>query len=150
MEEKLHFEITIQASPKKVYQSVIEDQTYREWTEPFSSGSYYSGSWEKGAKIKFLGPGKSGELMGMVSRIEENIPYQYISIEHLGLVIGESEIYNGPEVDKWKGIHENYTFEDLNGGTVFKVDLDDTGEMREFFLDTWPVALRRLKEISER
>jgi uncharacterized protein YndB with AHSA1/START domain len=150
MADKMHFEVMIHASPEKVYKRVIDDATYREWTEPFSPGSYYEGSWQKNEKILFLGPDKEGKMHGMVSRIEENIPNEYISIEHLGLVKDGQEITSGEGVDTWKGAHENYTLERENGDTRFKVDLDTNGEMEEFFRDTWPKALDKLKEVCER
>ena len=65
MEQKLHFEIAIQASPEKVYQRLIDDQFYREWTEPFYPGSFYKGSWEKNSSIQFLAVDEDGQLQGI-------------------------------------------------------------------------------------
>jgi hypothetical protein len=150
MEDRMHFEVVIHASPEKVYKRVIEDETYREWTAPFFPGSYYEGSWQNNEKILFLAPGKEGKPSGMVSRIAENIPNKFISIEHLGLVKDGNEFLSGEGVDEWKGAHENYTLERENGDTRFMVDMDTSGEMVEFFQETWPKALDKLKEVCER
>jgi hypothetical protein len=149
MEKKLKFEIVINASPQKVYEKLIDDRYYREWTMPFCPGSLYQGSWDRGAKILFLAPDKNGELQGMVSRIEENIPFKYISIQHLGMIKDGREILEGPEVDAWKGAHENYTLENEGGKTRFLVDMDSGFDMESFMLETWPKALNILKEICE-
>jgi hypothetical protein len=61
MSDKLHFEILIDSTPNEVYQKMIDDKIYREWTEPFFPGSYYEGSWEKSSKIRFLGPSEDGK-----------------------------------------------------------------------------------------
>lgn len=147
----LHFEIAIQAPVEKVYATMLADESYRKWTEVFSPGSYYKGSWEKGSTILFLGPGEKGEG-GMISRIKENIPEQFVSIEHLGMVKDGVEITSGPEVDSWAGALENYTFEAADGGgTLLKVDMLSSGDanMEQYFNDTWPKALQTLKGLCE-
>jgi hypothetical protein len=148
--EKLHFEIQIKAPAEKVYRLMLEDKTYREWTAVFSEGSYYKGNWEQGSKIHFLAE-RDGKASGMVSRIETNIPNEFVSIEHLGIVQDSEEITSGPSVDPWKGCHENYTFETVPDGTLLKIDMEtDGGEMDGYFSETWPKALTILKEICER
>ena len=147
--EMMHFEITIDASIEKVYKITIDEKTYSEWTSEFNPTSLYKGSWEKGSKILFLGTEQGGTIGGMVSRIKENIPNRYISIEHLGIVRDGKEITSGPEIEKWAGMNENYTFTDVNGKTLFSVDMDSTDEFKSYFLRTWPKALKRLKSICE-
>ncbi len=147
--ETLHFEIIIDAEIEKVYSAMTDEQHYREWTAAFSPTSQYKGSWEKGAKILFLGTDQDGNIGGMVSQIKENIPNRYISIEHLGIIQGEEEITSGPEVEGWAGALENYTFEKVNGKILISVDLDANQEFMSYFLTTWPKALNKLKEICE-
>ena len=76
----------------------------------FTAGSYYSGDWSKGSKILFLGPGEDGKTSGMVARIAENRPYEFISIEHLGEVVNGVEDLTSEKVKSWAGAHEDYTF----------------------------------------
>jgi uncharacterized protein YndB with AHSA1/START domain len=147
--ERLHFEITINASVEKVYSTMIEDQPYRKWTATFNDTSHFKGSWEKGSKIYFLGTRQNGVTEGMVSRIKENIQNQFISIEHLGFVQDDKELTTGPEVEGWAGAFENYTFEATNGKTLLSIDLDVNEEFKAYFIDTWPKALEVLKEICE-
>jgi uncharacterized protein YndB with AHSA1/START domain len=146
--DRLFFEILIKASPEKVYQTMLDDNTYRDWTSEFSAGSHYKGSWEKGSKILFIGPGENGE-MGMVSRIEDNIPAKFVSIKHLGLVENGVEVTSGPSVAGWAGAFENYTFQDKDGMTLLKVDLDSNEEFKGYFETTWPKALDQLKSLCE-
>lgn len=148
--QKLHFSITINAPKEKVWNTMLEDQTYREWTTAFNPGSYYKGDWSKGSKMLFLGPNpENGEEGGMVSRIAENKPYEFISIEHLGIVKNGIEDTTSEEAKKWTPAFENYTFEEVNGTTRLLVDTDSEESYAEMFNNMWPEALQKLKNLAE-
>ena len=147
--DSMHFEIQINAPTSKVFDIMLADETYRDWTTAFHPGSYFKGDWSKGSKILFLGPGPDGKESGMVSRIADRLTNKYISIEHLGIYGDGREITEGPEVAGFANATENYTFVDVGGKTVVKVDMESGGEYKEMFEKMWPNALRRLKEICE-
>lgn len=155
--QKLHFSITINAPKEKVWHTMLDDKTYREWTAAFNPGSYYKGNWEKGSKILFLGPDpKSGKEGGMVSRIAENKLYEFLSIEHLGLYQNGVEDTTSEEAKKWAPAFENYTFKENNPSTSsgqveteVLVDMDSAEEMAEEFKKMWPDGLQRLKTLAE-
>ena len=143
--QKLHFSITINAPKEKVWNTMLEDQTYA-----FNPGSYYKGDWSKGSKMLFLGPNpENGEEGGMVSRIAENKPYEFISIEHLGIVKNGIEDTTSEEAKKWTPAFENYTFEEVNGTTRLLVDTDSEESYAEMFNNMWPEALQKLKNLAE-
>jgi hypothetical protein len=149
--EKLHFSIVINASREKVWHAMLDDEPYREWTTVFNQGSYYEGSWERGSKILFLGPDpRTGKIGGMVSRIADSRPYEFVSIEHLGLVENGVEDTESEEAKKWAPSYENYTFKEVDGGTEVLVDVDSEESMAEEFSKLWPAALEKLKTIAER
>ncbi len=148
--ETLHFEIKIDAPSEKVFRLMTEEKSYNEWTAMFNETSRFEGSWGKGSKIHFLGTDNEGKTGGMVSRIKENIPNQFISIEHLGEIKDGVEIMSGSGVEAWAGSLENYSFIDDNGATLLKVDLDSNAEFKDYFEGIWPKALEKLKEICER
>jgi uncharacterized protein YndB with AHSA1/START domain len=146
---KMYFEQHIDADIETVYNTMIDQKFYSEWTSAFNPASRYRGTWEKGSKIVFIGEDQQGNQGGMVSRIRENIPNSYISIEHMGILEGDKEILSGQKVEKWAGALENYSFTDLNGKTLVKVDMDSNDEYKGYFEETWPKALIRLKEVCE-
>lgn len=148
--QKLHYSITINAPKEKVWHTMLDEATFRQWTSAFNPGSYYKGDWNKGSKIIFLGPDpKTGEAGGMVSRIADNGPYEYVSIEHLGIIKNGAEDTTSQEAKKWAPAFENYTFQEKDGATEVIVDMDIADEQVEEFNTMWPQALKKLKAISE-
>lgn len=151
--EKLQFKISIYAPVSKVYDFMLginNKTTYEQWTSLFNPTSSYEGSWKKGSKILFVGVDEKGEKGGIVSKIIENIPNQFVSIQHYGLVVAGKEITEGPEVEKWANGLENYRFEENDKQTTVIVDLDTTEDFLDFMNETYPKALDKLKEICEK
>jgi hypothetical protein len=143
--KKLHFEVSVRASRKKVWDTMLAPDTYRQWTHAFAEGSTYEGSWKKGASIRFLGP--SGD--GMFARVADNREHEFILIEHLGLLKDGKEDRDNPEGKAWAGAKEAYRFSEENGVTTIEVDADSSEEMEAEFLLMWPKALANLKELCE-
>lgn len=149
--EKLHFSIDVNAPKEKVWATMLDDATYREWTRVFNkNGSWYEGDWTPGSTIRFIGPDDGGKLMGMVSRVKENRPYEYVSIEHLGIIHDGKEDTTSDEVNKWRPAFENYAFKEKNGVTEVSVDMDTQEDYKEMFEGMWPKALQELKRLAER
>jgi uncharacterized protein YndB with AHSA1/START domain len=143
---RLNFKININAPRKKVWDTMLEDKTYREWTTAFHPGSHAETDWQTGSKTLFL----DSDGNGMVSTIAENRPQEYISIKHLGIVKNGVEDTESPEVKEWAGAMENYTFKDSGGGTELAVEMDSNDQYKEFLEVTWPEALKKLKGLAEK
>lgn len=147
---KLNFSIVIDAPKEKVWHAMLDDKPYREWTGAFNPGSYYKGDWSRGSKMLFLGPDpETGQEGGMVSRIAENRPYEYISIEHMGMIRNGIEDTTSEAAKKMAPAFENYTFREKDGATEVLVDMDAEEEYAEMFNKMWPEGLQRLKKIAE-
>lgn len=150
--KKLQFKKDINTSAQKVYETMLglkNKSTYELWTAVFNPTSTFEGSWDKGSKIYFVGVDENGKKGGMVSEIKENQQAKFVSIKHYGFLDGEKEITSGEQVEKWAGGHENYSFNENNGITTVTVDIDAVEEYLNFFNDNYPIALEKLKEISE-
>lgn len=147
--ETIKFSILINADKQKVWNTMLADKTYREWTTAFHAGSFYEGSWDKGSEIRFLGPDENGKMGGMFSKIKENIKYQFISIEHLGMINNGIVDTTSDEVKKWAPSLENYTFTEIGNQTEVKVEMQIAAEYVTMFDEMWPNALKILKKISE-
>ncbi len=146
-----HYSIEINAPKEKVWNTMLDQSTYREWTSVFSEGGYFEGSWDQGSKMLFLGPDpETGKEGGMVSRIKENRLHEFISIEHLGMMKDGVEDTISEEVKKWFPSYENYTFTEEEGVTTVSVAIDVGEEYADMFEEMWPNGLAKLKEISEK
>lgn len=150
--KKIQFTKEINASAQKVYEvmlGLIHKSDYEYWTAAFNPTSTYEGNWEKGSKILFVGTDENGKKGGMVSEIVEHQPAQFVSIRHYGFLDGDTEITTGEQVEKWAGGHENYRYDENNGITTITVELDALDEYLDFFNNTYPLALNKLKERAE-
>ena len=86
----------------------------------------------------------------MVSRIRENRPHDFISIEHLGIVHNGVEDTESAEAKKWAPAYENYTFSAKDGGTDLTVEMDVEATEKPNFEKKWKDALSLLKKIAEK
>ncbi|MCL8309770.1 hypothetical protein M9Y90_03655 [Leptospira interrogans] len=149
--ETIRFSILIDADVKTVWHKMFEDSSYRIWAKEFHEGSYFEGSWEKGSEIRFLAQDENDKPQGMYAKIRENIPYQFISIEHIGLISGGVIDTESEEVKKWTPAFENYTFqEESNGKTKLIIEMQTIEEYKSMFEEMWPKALKSLKELCEK
>src|SRR5688500_15532037 len=108
---KLRKTIFIKAPRNRVWDVMLCDDSYRQWTATFNPGAYYKGDWSQASKFLFLGPNPNGPGEGgMVSRIRENRLHEYISVEHLGIVQNGVEDTESEEAKKWAPGYAHYTF----------------------------------------
>ena len=143
--EKLNFQISINASRNKIWDVLWNDETYRKWTAVFSPGSYAVTDWQEGSKTLFL----SSDGSGMVSTIAKNIPFEFLSIKHLGFVKNGIEDTESEEVKKWAGALENYTLKEAGESVLLEVSMDMNDEYKDYFLKVFPQALQLVKDIAE-
>jgi uncharacterized protein YndB with AHSA1/START domain len=142
----LRFSVTIDAPVAVVWDTMIEQESYKQWTATFDPTSYYEGSWEQGSSIKFL----SKDNMGMIGTIAVNKPYQYISIVYEGYIKDNTLDTESEGSKAMKGAEENYTFASVSD-TITRLDIETATntEMAEWIRDLWPKALQTLKELCE-
>lgn len=143
--QRVNYATRINASRKRVWEAMLNRDSYRIWTTPFSEGSDYEGSWEKGSRILFLDT--NGQ--GMFSRIAENKPYEFVSIEHIGFVKDGKEDTESEGATAMAGALENYTLTESGGVTEVSVDLDIPDAYKDMFDESWPKALSKLKALCE-
>lgn len=141
----LHYTLRIAAPREKVWNTMLEDTTYREWSSVFMPGSHFVGDWSEGSKMLFLGPGAPEEKEGgMAAIVAGNRPQEFISLQY------HAEIRDGVEVPMEGTGYENYTFADIDGDTQITIDLLNLpDEYQEMFDAAWPKALEKLKELAE-
>lgn len=144
--KRIQFAATINAPASTVWRLMIDAESYKRWASAFAEGTYFEGSWEQGAKIKFLSP-PSGD--GMIAEIAQNRKHAFISIRHLGMISNGIEDTTSESVLAWAPAHENYTFISLPEGMNLLIELEVFSEWEQYMNETWPKALSLLKQLSE-
>lgn len=144
--ETLKLSIDIAAPRQKVWDVLLQDETYRIWTSAFHPGSYAEGGWDEGSKVYF----KTPEGDGLVSRVLIHKPNDIISFEHINVLVNGKEDGEHKEAAKWKGLTETYRAADQQGGTHLKIEQDITPEYADHFNTAWQKALEKVKELAER
>ena len=145
MKKTLHFETLIDAPKETVWDIMLQSPTYEVWTSEFCEGSHFEGSWDEGAELRFLDPNGNG----MISVIKENIPYEFISIKHIGIINDGMADSDSEQARQWAPAYENYRFSDEGGITALHVDMEVTPDFEQMMTDTWPRALEKLKTLCE-
>ncbi len=143
--QNLHFSIFINASAEKVWNTLWEDATYRQWTSVFSPGSHAISDWNEGSKILFLNPDRNG----MSSIIAKSKPFEFMSFRHVANVKNGEEQPPDEAAKKWSGSTENYTLKENGKMTTLTVDIDAIEEFLDFFNTAFPKALTEVKKLSE-
>lgn len=141
----LEFNLSIKASPKKLWQVLWNDTTYRKWTSAFHEGSYAVSEWKEGSKIQFLSPGGNG----MFSLITECKPNELMAFKHLGEIKNYEEQPSDIKSESWKDAKEIYSLKENNDHTTLHVFLNATGEFSDYLKKTFPVALKTVKDLAE-
>jgi len=144
-----HYEITVHAPAEVVWETMLDDATYRLWAGAFYPGSYFEGSWLQGSEILFLGDNEDGTASGMVGVIAEHRPHEFVSIEYRGQIVSGIEDTTSDDARAIAGTHENYTFTEADGVTTVSVDIDVDDQYAEMFAEMWPRALLALRDLSE-
>lgn len=146
LKETLNAEVWINAPKERVWDALLEDESYRYWTSVFHPGSFAEGDWQQGSKVYF----KTPEGHGLVSRVAVHQPASIISFEHLGVLHQGVEVKDHPEACKWIGFYETYRVFDDAGGTRLQIEQDLAPKELEWFSSVWQQALAKVKELAEK
>lgn len=145
--EKLHFSININATKEKVWEALWNKENYKIWTAPFGEGSYYHGDLKPNSRVHFLMPDGSG-MYSDVMFFKENA---LVVFKHIGGMKGCKEQELDEKTTRWTGCFEVYRLIEINANTTeLEIEVDITDEHIEFMKKRFPMALEKVKELSEK
>lgn len=142
---KRKYEINIEASAQKVWDTIWNKDTYTKWTAPFSEGSHYEGEIKQGARIHFLSP----ELNGTYSDVAWLSEPRFALIQHIGQITKGKEMSIDEEVEKWTGAFEHYVLTEKEGNTLLTAEIDLHPENNAYFDEVFPKAFGIIKQLAE-
>jgi uncharacterized protein YndB with AHSA1/START domain len=143
--QKIISSVAIHAPRERVWRTLLEDSTYRQWTGAFHEGSYAETDWKEGSGARFLTP----ERNGMFSRILAHRANELLSIRHLGVIKDGAEDTQSEHAKAWAGLEETYSIRESDGVSTLTVEMETSDGYRGYFEEAWPKALAKLKEIAE-
>ncbi|HPW89619.1 MAG TPA: SRPBCC domain-containing protein [Kaistella chaponensis] len=136
----LEFEIQINATPEKVWETLFTQDSYKKWASAMNEGTYFEGNWEVGSIMKFLDPQNNG----MYNLVTENIRFKVLGMKHLGWILkGELSPQN------WEDSTLNYILEPSENGTLLKGTVNSLDEFVEFFNSKYPQNFEHIKRLAE-
>ena len=139
--QNLQFSIMIKSPKEKVWKTLWEDKTFRDWTNIIDEGMYLKGALKEGNEVQFLSP--SG--YGVTSLVERLIANEFVLFRH------RLDTLDGLEREKeWTGGTESYSLKENRGVTTLTVEVDVLPEQEENFKTMLPKALKRVKILSEK
>ena len=143
----LEFKVDIKASAKKVWDTMLTPESYKEWVHVSWPNSFYVGTWDEGKDVKFLS--SSGE--GTLATLTKVKPYELLEAKHVAVLLKDgSEDRESKVAESWVGTTETYRFSEKNGNTELKITIKTSPDWEQMFSKGWPNALKKLKEMSEK
>lgn len=58
--QELNYSISINADKIHVWQTMLDEDKYKQWVKAFSENSQLIGEWKQGSQVKFIDPNIGG------------------------------------------------------------------------------------------
>lgn len=146
--KKVEYKTEINAKREKVWNTMLQRETYLEWTSEAWPGASFTGSWKQGEDMRFTGGGENAG--GTMANVEEVRKPEYLRLNHVAVINGDGSLDRTSDIAKgWIGTLEEYFFTEKNGKTELKVILTISPEWEKEFAESWPKALAKLKAMCE-
>lgn len=137
-------EIFISAPRARVWDALLNADSFAKWSSVFEGGITPDGEWTEGGKVRFRnadGDGVVAEVLRL--RETENVEWKYVGV----LADGRE---NDSDDEGWLGLCESFSLSESDGGTALSVRSQCPESYREYFSQKWPRALAALKELAEK
>jgi uncharacterized protein YndB with AHSA1/START domain len=142
--QKLQFSIEINASREKVWSTLWEDKTFRDWANIIDEGTYMVGEMKEGNEVQFISSVNGYDVTSLVDKF---IPNEFVFFRHMA----DTKDSGMEKREKdWTGGTESHSLIEKNGVTTLTVVFDVQGELEEIFNDRMPKALERIRVLAEK
>lgn len=142
--KEIEFQIEINASKGKIWATLWNDITFRDWANMIDEGTYMKGVLKEGNEIQFM---SSVNGYGVTSLIEKLKLNEFILLKHVRDTIesGQEEREN-----EWTGGRESYLLSEKNTTTVLIFKADIPQELEESMKVRYHKAFDRVKILAEK
>lgn len=142
--KEIQFLVEINATKEIVWDTLWQDVTFRQWANIIDPGTYMVGELKEGNEVQFI---SAENGYGVTSLVEKLIPSDFLLLRHHADTQEVGEL----ERDKqWTGGKETYALTEKDGKTNLIVTFDVPLELEEYFMDSYPKALKMVKVLAEK
>lgn len=141
--KEMQFVIEIHVSKEKVWDTLWQDKTLRDWAGIIDPGTYMVGELKEGNEVQWI---SAENGYGVTSLVEKLIPGEYLLLLHQADTQDSGERERAKE---WTGGAESYTLKENDDITTLTAEFDVPEDMEDYFNTAYPKALQRVKELAE-
>lgn len=142
--KEIQFSIEINATKERVWDTMWQDETFRDWASIIDPETYMVGDLKEGNEIQFI---SSASGYGVTSLVEKLTAGEFLLLRH----IADTQEDGKREREKeWTGGEESYSLAEKDGTATLTVAFDVPPELEEEFNVNYPKALERVKILAER
>lgn len=140
--EQVEFSININASREKVWNTLWNDETFRQWADIIDPGTHMVGELKEGAEVQFIS-GNGYGVSSLVSKLTDN---KFLELKHRADTKDNGS--NGRD-DHWTGGKESYSL--LSEGELvrLRVAFDVPPELVDYFNENYPKAMECIRRLAE-
>jgi uncharacterized protein YndB with AHSA1/START domain len=141
--KEMQFSVEINAPKEKVWDTLWQDETFRQWAGIIDPGTYMVGELKEGNEVQFI----SGNGYGVTSLVEKVNPNEFLLLRHHA----DTQDSGKQEREKeWTGGAESYRLVEKNDTTTLTATFDVPVELEEYFTVNYPKALEQIKVLAEK
>lgn len=144
MMNELQFSIEINAPTARVWDTLWQDETFRDWASIIDPETYMVGDLQEGNELQFI---SAASGYGVTSRVEKLVVGKFLRLRHRADTQDDGK---RAREDEWTGGEESYSLAEKDDTTTLTVAFDVPPEMEEMFRVNYPKALARVKVLAER
>jgi uncharacterized protein YndB with AHSA1/START domain len=142
--KEMQFSIEINATKEKVWDTLWQDETFREWASIIDPETYMVGDLKEGNEVQFI---SSASGYGVTSLVEKLVAGEFLLLRHRA---DTQEDGKREREKEWTGGEESYSLAEKHGTTTLTVTFGVPPELEEYFKVNYPKALKRVQVLAER
>lgn len=141
--KELQFSIEIHTTKERVWDTLWQDATFRDWASIIDPETYMVGDLKEGNKIQFI---SAANGYGVTSLVQKLIVGEFLLLKHSA---DTQESGKRQRAKEWTGGEERYSLAEKDGTTTLHIAFGVPPELEEYFKVTYPKALARIKVLAE-
>ncbi|MBE0601310.1 MAG: SRPBCC domain-containing protein [Firmicutes bacterium] len=140
----LTFSLSIQAAAHRVWQTLWEDASFRNWSSLIDEGTYMQGDLRQGQEVQFL---SSVNGYGVTALVEALVPDAFVQFRYQADTQGGGQ---QTRENQWTGGTEQYILQEQKSGILLTLKMDVPPDLIQTMQSRVPKALDRIKALAER